>query len=127
MQGQQPPGSPGHHILTLCMSQSTGHVRLGTPTKSGLRQTEGQAPPVNGVSRWAVPGEAGGVLHKPGPLPVRKGPQEERPGFDPWVRKIPCRRAWRPTPVFLPGASHGQRSLAATVHGIVKSHTRLRD
>ena len=32
--------------------------------------------------------------------------------FDPWVRKIPWRRAWQPTPVFLPGESHGQRSLA---------------
>ena len=31
--------------------------------------------------------------------------------FDPWVRKIPWRRAWKPTPVFLPGESHGQRSL----------------
>ena len=31
---------------------------------------------------------------------------------DPWVGKIPCRRAWQPTPVFLPGESHGQRSLA---------------
>ena len=25
------------------------------------------------------------------------------PGFDPWVGKIPWRRAWQPTPVFLPG------------------------
>ena len=32
--------------------------------------------------------------------------------FDPWVGKIPWRRAWQPTPVFLPGKSHGQRSLA---------------
>jgi len=32
--------------------------------------------------------------------------------FDPWVGKIPCRRAWQPTPVFLPGKSHGQRNLA---------------
>ena len=31
--------------------------------------------------------------------------------FDPWGRKIPWRRAWQPTPVFLPGESHGQRSL----------------
>ena len=30
-----------------------------------------------------------------------------------WVRKIPWRRAWQPTPVLLPGESHGQRSLAA--------------
>ena len=32
-------------------------------------------------------------------------------GFDPWVGKIPCRRKWQPTPGFLPGESHGQRSL----------------
>ena len=30
----------------------------------------------------------------------------------PWVGKIPWRRKWQPTPVFLPGESHGQRSLA---------------
>ena len=35
----------------------------------------------------------------------------ERPGFDPWVGKIPWRRAWQPTPIFLPGESHGQRRL----------------
>ena len=34
-----------------------------------------------------------------------------RPGFDPWVGKIPWRRAWPPTPVFLPGNPYGQRSL----------------
>ena len=32
-------------------------------------------------------------------------------GFNPWVRKIPWRRAWPPTPVFLPGEFHGQKSL----------------
>ena len=31
--------------------------------------------------------------------------------FDLWVRKIPWRRKWQPTPVFLPGKSHGQKSL----------------
>ena len=34
-----------------------------------------------------------------------------RPGFDPWVRKIPWRRKWHPTPVLLPGKFHGWRSL----------------
>ena len=29
--------------------------------------------------------------------------QDRRPGFNPWVGKIPWRRAWQPTPVFLPG------------------------
>ena len=31
-----------------------------------------------------------------------------RPGFNPWVGKIPLRREWQPTPVFLPGEFHGQ-------------------
>ena len=39
-------------------------------------------------------------------------PLARRPGFDPWVTKIPLRREWQPTPVFLSGESHGQRSLA---------------
>ena len=30
---------------------------------------------------------------------------QKRCGFDPWVRKIPWRRAWQPTPVFLPRES----------------------
>ena len=34
-----------------------------------------------------------------------------RPRFNPWVRKIPWRRKWHPTPVLLPGKSHGLRSL----------------
>ena len=32
--------------------------------------------------------------------------------FDPWFEKIPWRRKWQPTPVFLPGKFHGQGSLA---------------
>ena len=35
----------------------------------------------------------------------------KRCGLDPWVGKIPCRRKWQPTPVFVPGKSYGQRSL----------------
>ena len=37
--------------------------------------------------------------------------QCRRPGFNPWVRKIPWRKARQPTPVFLSGKSHGQGSL----------------
>ena len=33
------------------------------------------------------------------------------PKFDPWVGKLPWRRQWQPTPAFLPGEFHGQRSL----------------
>ena len=35
-----------------------------------------------------------------------------RPRFNPWGRKIPWRKNRQPTPVLLPGKSHGQRSLA---------------
>ena len=38
--------------------------------------------------------------------------RRKRLGFNLWVRKIPWRRKWQPTPVSLPGKSHGQRSLA---------------
>ena len=38
--------------------------------------------------------------------------QCRRPGFTPWVRKILWKRKWQTTPVFLPGKSHGHRSLA---------------
>ena len=37
--------------------------------------------------------------------------QCRRPGFEPWVRKIPWKREWLPTPLFLPGEFHGQGSL----------------
>ena len=36
-----------------------------------------------------------------------------RPGFDPWEGKVPWRREWQLTPVFLPEKFHGQRSLAS--------------
>ena len=48
-----------------------------------------------------------------------------RLGLNPWVRRIPWRRAWLPTAVFLPGESQGQRRLATYVHRIAKSPTRL--
>ena len=47
----------------------------------------------------------------------------KRHRFDPWVRKIPWSRKWNPTPIFLPGESQGQRSLA--VHGVTRSQTWL--
>ena len=40
-------------------------------------------------------------------LPAMQKLQETNP----WVWKVPWRRAWQPTPVFLPGESHGQRSM----------------
>ena len=68
--------------------------------------------------RWAPP-TAGKVFHLPPPhqgFPGSASVKEpacqcRRRGFDPWGGKILWRRAWQPTSVFLPGESHGQRSL----------------
>ena len=46
--------------------------------------------------------------------------------WEAWVRSLDW-EGMAPTPVFLPGESHGQRSLAAIAHGAAKSRTRLGD
>ena len=64
------------------------------------------------------------VLPSSGTEPTCQG---KRPGFNPWVGEMPWRRAWQPTPVFLPGDSHGQRSLAGyTVCRVTKSQLQLK-
>ena len=63
--------------------------------------------------------------------------QCRRSRFDPCIGKIPWRRKWQPTPVFLPGESHGQRSLVgyrpwgckesdATEHRHAHTYTHMR-
>ena len=49
--------------------------------------------------------------------------RHKRSGFDPWVGKIPWRKAWQPTPVFLPGESEEAGRLQSRV---TKSWTRLK-
>ena len=44
-----------------------------------------------------------------------------RHGFDPWIERIPWRKAWQPTPVFFPGLSRGQRGLAGYSRSVAKS------
>ena len=46
-----------------------------------------------------------------GKEPTCQCSRHKRRGFDPWVRKMPWRRAWQTTPGFLPEKYHGQRSL----------------
>ena len=57
-----------------------------------------------------------------------QGRRHKRPGFGPCVGKTPWRRAWQPTPVFLPEKSPMDRGAwQATVHGVAESRTQLRD
>ena len=55
---------------------------------------------------WGSPGATGGKE------PACQFRRQKRPVFDLWVGKIPWRRAWKGTLVFLTRKSHGQRSLA---------------
>ena len=80
--------------------KSESEVAQSCPTLVTPWTAAYQAPPSTGFSRqkyWS------GL-----PLP---SPASRRPGFNPWVGKIPWRREWLPTPVFWPGELHGQRSL----------------
>ena len=67
----------------------------------------------------------------PGGSVVKNTPAQCRSlGFNPWVRKIPWRRKWQPTLVFLPGKSHRQKSLVGYTpwgcksvgHGLATEH-----
>ena len=70
----------------------------------------GSPPPGRGRYGWAsalgFQGGAGGTE------PACQCRKHKRCRVNPWVRKIPWRRKWQPTPEFLSGESHGQRSLA---------------
>ena len=58
------------------------------------------------VSHISVP--IGFLTHQDLQMPVQ---ETKRQGFDPCIGNLPWRRAWQPSPVFLPGESHGERSL----------------
>ena len=47
--------------------------------------------------------------------------------FDPWVRKIPWRRKWQPTPLFLLQNPINRGAWRATFHEVTKSQTQLSD
>ena len=64
---------------------------------------------INIPSVWQVPGWLSG---KESACHFTILGKELRCEFDPWVGKISCKRKWQPPPVFLPGKSCGQRSLA---------------
>ena len=61
------------------------------------------------LSHFTSPQSTGGASDKD---PVCQCRRHKRPSLSPWVGKIPWRKKWQPTSVFLPGESHGQRSLA---------------
>ena len=92
----------------------------GSIPQSGRSPGEGNGNPLrcsclenprDGGAQWAtVPGVTVGYDGVTVTVLIKESAcQCRRRRFDPWVEKIPLRRSWQPTPVFLPGESRGQR------------------
>ena len=98
---REPRGQMEHHSwesgrhLALPVSQVDPSSRNLSLSKSKLKEN-------HHLSR------TGSARYYPGGSAVKNLPAMQ----ETWVRKIPWRRKWQPTPVFLPWKSHGQRSLA---------------
>ena len=69
------------------------------------------------MKAWSFPGGTNGKE------PAYQRKRYKRHSFDPWVEKIPWRRKWQLSPVFLPRESHGERSLEGYSPGVAKSCT----
>ena len=54
---------------------------------------------------------------------VKNLPAMQETQVQSWIEKILWRKAWQPTPVFLPRKSHEQRAWLAAVHRVTKSQT----
>ena len=101
------PDVPTEHLgATLTLLMPAGHHVLEAACSTLLPRRKGGEGRVNGF-----PGGARGKE------PACQGRRPKRHGFNRWVGTISWRRKWLPTPLFLPGKSYGQRSLA-TVYGV---------
>ena len=84
------------------------------------------SPPIHPIhaiigEQHCIPGSFQVVLVVKNP-PVKCRKLTMRHEFDPWVGKFPWRRAWQPTPVFLPGESMDRGAWWATVHRVIQRH-----
>ena len=103
--------------------EATARTRHGTmdhvKTGKGVRQGCILSPHLfnfDGLPRWLSGKESACQCRRRG-----------KHGLDPWVGKTPWRRKWQPILVFLPGESHGQRSLVGYSPWGCKSQTQLSD
>ena len=107
LKAYEPKSSPGHHNGALCFSRQRVVVKSTSSLVrcSGFRLLMGLLwanflPSLSCL--WGFPGGTSGK---------ESTYQYRWYSFNPWVQQMPWRRKWQPTPVFLPGESHGQGSL----------------
>ena len=107
---------------TTVVSESQNCTKGTLKRNTALSSSQGTCPS-SSLRLFSLPSE--GLITSLMVQTVRSLPAMQETQADPWVGKSPWRRKWQPTPVFLPGESHGQRSLAAAVHGVTKGQTWL--
>ena len=81
-------------------------------TNTNINHSRSLECPCRALLIWDSLGFPGCAVVKESACQCRR---HKRHKFNPWVGKIPWRRERQPTPVFLPGESHGQRSLAGYI------------
>ena len=110
--------------LVLCLAQ-TPKAGLCSALFHAVRCSQGsevgQGPSLYLLNKY--PGFPGGASAKEPACQCRR---HKRCGFYPWFGKIPWRRAWQPTPVFLPREPMDRGAWWAPVHRVEKSQTQLK-
>ena len=101
------------HEVSRCCWKSTRHTRLmqgclKVPTCKKRKAVKGNKAKRNKTRHACTQGFPGSTLPKD---PPSNAASLRRPRFSPWSGEVPWSREWQPTPVSLPGKSHGQRSL----------------
>ena len=115
-----PPGTSSTRLVHLLQSMNLHRyiIIVQSPwfTWGITRSVVGASPP--------CPPHSDGSPGKESACHCRK---HSRLRFDPWVGKIPWKRKWQPSPVFLPAWKTLQRSLRTAVQSVARSRTRLND
>ena len=97
-----------HYFLKAGTHSFEGISLLCSPSGKAINRSFSTSPetlsPRTDLAQGYREGFPGGVSGKEPTCQYRR---YKRCGFDPWVGKIPWRRAWQPPPVFVPGKSHG--------------------
>ena len=106
--GRSPGGGNGNLLQCSCLGNPMGQWSFWWATVHGVTKSWTRLSDFT-FFLYTYMGFPGGASAKE---PTCQRRRHNRHGFDPWVGKIPWRREWQPTPVFLPGESHGQRRLA---------------
>ena len=100
--GRSAGGGHGNPLQYCCLENPHGQRSLVGYSPQGRKESD-----MTEVTKYACIGLHWWLSGKESTCQCRR---PRRCELDPWVRKIRWRRKWQPTPVFLPGESHGQRS-----------------